>query len=86
MTTPTQLIVETRRPPRQRRALRLLGGRRKVAQADAVSIPYASLPPLPYQEMVELYATSRESRQELATDEPVERARRLLRADRASRS
>ncbi|MDQ0372636.1 hypothetical protein [Cellulomonas humilata] len=86
VTTPQELIVETRRPARQRRTLPLLGGRRKVLQADAVSIPHASLPALPYQEMVELYATNPESRHELATDEPVERARRLLREDRAGRA
>lgn len=86
VTTPKELIVETRRPARRRRTLPLLGGRRKVVQADAVSIPHAFLPPLPYQEMVELYATTPGSRQELATDEPVERARRLLREDRARRA
>ena len=86
VTTPTQLIVETRRPARHRRTLPLLGGHRKVFQADGVSIPHGFLPPLPYQEMVELYATSPESRHELATDEPVERARRLLREDRAGRA
>ena len=83
VTTPRELIVETRHPARRRRTLPLLGGRRAIVQADAISIPHAFLPALPYQEMVELYATSPGSRQELATDEPVERARRLLHEDRA---
>jgi hypothetical protein len=86
VTTPRLLIVETRRPARRRRTLPLLGGRRTILQADAVSIPHSFLPALPYQEMVELYATSPEARRELATDEPVERARRLLRDDRAGRA
>lgn len=79
VTTPKDLIVETRRRVRPRRSLPLLGGRRSVQRDDAVSLPYRFLPPLPYQEMIELYATSPASRGELSTDEPVERARRLLR-------
>ena len=82
VTTRRELIVETRRPARQRRTLPLVGGRRAIVQADAISMPHAFLPPLPYQEMIELYATDPGSRHELATDEPVERARRLLREDR----
>ena len=82
VTTPKDLIVETRRRVRPRRSLPLLGGRRSVQRDDAVSLPYRFLPPLPYQEMIELYATSPASRGELSTDEPVERARRLLRGPR----
>jgi len=86
VTTPKEFIVETRHPVRHRRTLPLLGGRRKIFQADAISLPHAFLPSLPYQEMIELYATIPESRHELATGEPVERARRLLREDRVRRA
>jgi hypothetical protein len=51
-----------------------------------VSLPDRFLPPLPYQEMIERYATSPASRGELSTDEPVERARRLLRNARGLES
>ena len=60
------LIVETRRRVRPRRSLPLLGGRRSVQRDDAVSLPYRFLPPLPYQEMIELYATSPASRDDSA--------------------
>ena len=86
VTTRREFIVETHRPARRRRTLPLLGGRRRIVQADAISMPHTFLPPLPYQEMIELYATVPEARQELTTDEPVERARRLLREDRAGRA
>jgi hypothetical protein len=46
--------------------------------ADAISLPRQNLPPLPYQEIVELYSTSPAAREELATEEPVRRARRML--------
>ena len=83
VTTPKELIVETRRHVRPRRTLPLLGGRRTIEQAEAVSLPYAFLPALPYQEMIELYATSPASRAELGTDEMLERTRRLLTEKRA---
>jgi hypothetical protein len=86
VTTPKVLIVETRRRVQPRRSLPLLGGRRSVQQDHAVSLPYRFLPPLPYQEMIERYATSPASRGELSTDEPVERARRLLRNARGLES
>lgn len=82
VTTPKELIVETRRRVRPRRTLPLLGGRRTVEQDDAVSLPCRFLPPLPYQAMIELYATSPTSRDELGTDKPLDRARRLLREAR----
>jgi hypothetical protein len=76
--TPKELIIETRRRVHPRRTLPLLGGRRTVEQDAAVSMPYGFLPPLPYQEMIERYSTSPTARAELGTDEPVERARRLV--------
>ena len=82
VTTPKDLIIETRRRVHPRRTLPLLGGRRTIEQDAAVSMPYRFLPPLPYQEMIERYSTSQTARAELATDEPVERSRRLLRQAR----
>ena len=82
VTTPKELIIETRRRVQPRRTLPLLGGRRAVEEDAAVSMPHRFLPPLPYQEMIEMYSTSPTAREELATDEPVERARRLLREAR----
>jgi hypothetical protein len=78
VTTPKDLIVETLHRVRPRQTLPLLGGRRAIEQDDAVSLPSWFLPPLPYQEMIELYATSQASRQELVTDEVVKRARPLV--------
>ena len=59
VTTPTDFIVETSHPvvPVQH-MLPLVGGRRGVVTPDAVALPRRGLPPLPFQEMVELYATS----------------------------
>lgn len=80
VTTPTDFIVETTRPVVPIHHMPTLFGRRRVVTADAISLPRQHLPPLPYQEMVELYSTSPAAREELATDEPVRRARGLLSA------
>lgn len=78
VTTRTDFIVETNAPVRQTHHLPPFLSRRKVVTADAVSLPRRSLPPIPFQEMVERYSTSPAARDELGTDESVERARRLL--------
>jgi hypothetical protein len=44
-----------------------------------MALPHRHLPPLPYQQMIELYSTKPAARAELATDEPVERGRQLVR-------
>ena len=79
VTTPTDFIVETSHPvvPVQH-MLPLVGGRRGVVTQDAVALPRRGLPPLPFQEMVELYATSPAARDELGTDEAVQRTRDIL--------
>ena len=53
-------------------------GRRGVVTPEAVALPRRHLPPLPYQEMVELCATSAAARDELGTAEAIERARGML--------
>ena len=78
VTTPTDLIVETTRPAVPVQHMLPLLGRRKVAEDGAVALPHEGLPPLPYQDMVALYSESVVAREELASDEPVERARALL--------
>jgi len=80
VTTPQDFIVETTRPVVPVHHMPTWLGRRNVVTADAISLPRQNLPPLPYQEMVELYSTSPAAREELATDEPVRRARGLLSA------
>jgi hypothetical protein len=79
VTTPTDFIVETSHPvvPVQH-MLPLVGGRRGVVTQDAVALPRRGLPPLPFQEMVELYATSPAARDLLGTDEAVQRTRGML--------
>ena len=77
-TTPTDLIVETTRPVVPVRRTLPINGRRGVVRGDAIGLPWRGLPPLPYQEMIELYSTSPAARDELATDEPVRRARALI--------
>lgn len=78
VTTPRDFIVETTAPPRQIHHLPPFLSRRTVVTADAISLPRRNLPPLPFQEMVELYSTSAAARDELGTDEAVERARSML--------
>jgi len=78
VTTPTDLIVETTRPVVPVRRTLPINGRRGVVLDDAIGLPWRHLPPLPYVEMIELYATSPVARDELATDEPVRRTRELL--------
>lgn len=86
VTTPKDFIVETTHPVQHRRTLPLVGGHRRVRLEDAVSLPHTFLPLLPYQEMVELYATNPESRRELTSDAPVERARQILTEQRRGRA
>jgi hypothetical protein len=80
VTTRTDFIVETTMPivPAQH-MWSFRRRRRSVLTADAISLPRQNLPPLPYQEMVELYSTTPAARDELATEEPVRRARDMLR-------
>jgi len=80
VTTPTDLIVETTRPVVPVHHMLPWLERRSVVTEDAISLPRRNLPPLPYQEMVELYSTSPAARDELATEEPVRRARGMLSA------
>jgi hypothetical protein len=80
VTTPKEFIVETTRPVVPVHHMLPLLGRRKVVTEGAIALPHQGLPPLPYQEMIELYSTSSAARDELATDEPVRRARALLAA------
>ncbi len=75
VTTPTEFIVETRRPVVPVHHMLPLFGRRTVVTEEAIGLPHRHLPLLPYQEMVELYSTSPAARDELATDAPVQRAR-----------
>ena len=79
VTTPTDFIVETSRPvvPTQH-MLPLVGGRRGVVAPEAVALPRRGLPPLPFQAMIELYSTSPAARDELGTEEVVQRARAIL--------
>ena len=53
-------------------------GRRGVVTPEAIALPCRHLPPLPYQEMVELYSTSAAARDELGTAEAIQRARGML--------
>lgn len=80
VTTRTDFIVETTGPVVPVHHMWPFRRRRHVVTADAISLPRQNLPPLPYQEMVELYCTSPAARDELATEEPVRRARGMLRA------
>ena len=80
VTTRTDFIVETTMPVVPVQHMWSFGWRRSVVTADAISLPRQNLPPLPYQEMVELYSTTPAARDELATEEPVRRARGVLRS------
>lgn len=79
VTTPKDFIVQTHHPVvPTRHMLPLVGGRRAIVRDDAIALPRRGLPPLPFQEMIELYATSSAARDELGTDEAIRRARELL--------
>jgi len=79
VTTRTDFIVETTTPVVPVQHMWSFGRRRSVVTADAISLPRQNLPPLPYQAMVELYSTTPAARDELATEEPIRRARGMLR-------
>ena len=78
VTTRTDLIVETTRPVVPVHHMPPFLSRRSIVTEGAVSLPRRNLPPLPFQEMVELYSTSSAARDELGTDETIERARGFL--------
>jgi hypothetical protein len=78
VTTPTDLIVETTEPVVPAHHMPPFLGRRTIVAAGAVSLPTRSLAPLPYPEMIELYSTSEPARDELGTDEVVQRTRAAL--------
>ena len=78
VTTRTDLIVETTRPVVPVHHIPPFLSRRSIVTEGAVSLPRRNLPPLPFQEMIELYSTSSAARDELATDETIERARGIL--------
>ncbi len=78
VTTRTDLIVETTRPVVPVHHMPPFLSRRSIVTAGAVSLPRRNLPPLPFQEMIELYSTSSAARDELGTDETIERARGIL--------
>jgi hypothetical protein len=79
VTTPTDLIVKTGRQvvPVQH-MLPLVGGRRGVVMPDAIALPSRGMPPLPFPEMFPLYSTGPAARDELGTDEAVQRAREIV--------
>ena len=78
VTTRTDFIVETTRPVVPVHHMPPFLSRRSVVTEGAVSLPRRNLPPLPFQEMIELYSTSSAARDELATGEAIERARAIL--------
>ncbi len=78
VTTPTDFIVETTRPVVPVQHTWPIMGRRGVVTPEAIALPRRHLPPLPYQEMVELYSTSAAARDELGTAEAVQRVRGML--------
>jgi hypothetical protein len=78
VTTRTDFIVETTAPVVPIHHMPPFLSRRSVVTEDAVSLPRRTLPPLPFQEMVELYSTSSAARAELGTDEAIQRARGML--------
>ena len=78
VTTRTELIVETTRPVVPVHHMPPLLSRRSIVTEAAVSLPRRNLPPLPFQEMIELYSTSSAARDELGSAEPIQRARGLL--------
>jgi hypothetical protein len=77
VTSPTDFIIETTGPVVPVLHMPRLLGRRRM-WPEAVALPRRNLPPLPFQEMVWLYSTNPAIRDELSTDEPVERARAIL--------
>jgi hypothetical protein len=78
VTTRTDFIVETSAPAVPVHHMPAFLSRRSVVTEDAVSLPRRNLPPLPFQEMVELYSTNPDARAELGTDEAIQRARAML--------
>lgn len=78
VTTRTDFIVETGAPVGPIHHMPPFLSRRSVVTEDAVSLPRRNLPPLPFQEMVELYSRSRAARAELGTDEAIQRTRAML--------
>ena len=78
VTTRTDFIVETAAPVVAVHHMPPFLSRRNVVTEDAVSMPRRNLPPLPFQEMVELYSTTPAARAELGTDEAIKRARARL--------
>jgi len=78
VTTRTDLIVETARPVVPVHHIPPFLSRRSIVTEGAVSLPRRNLPPLPFHEMIERYSTSSAARNELATDETIERARGIL--------
>jgi len=80
VTTRTDFIVETTRPVVPERHMLPLMGRRSVVLPEAIALPRRHLPPLPYQQMVELYSTNPAARDELDSEEVVLRARDIAAA------
>lgn len=78
VTTRTDFIIETARPVVPVHHLPRVLSRRRIVADHAVSLPRRHLPPLPFQEMVELYSSSSTARDELATGAAAERARAIL--------
>jgi len=78
VTTRTDFIVETTRPVVPVHHMPPFLSPRSVVTEGAVSLPRRNLPPLPFQEMIELYSTSPAARGELATGEAIQRTRGLL--------
>ena len=78
VTTRADFIVETTRPVVPVHHMPPILSRRRIVAEDAVSLPRRNLPPLPFQEMIELYSTSYAARDELGTGEATERARGIL--------
>ncbi len=76
VTTPKDFVVETTRPvvPVQH-MLPLVGGRRRSVGDAGVVLPRRNLPPLLYQDMIFLYASTPTARDELGTDEILQRVR-----------
>jgi hypothetical protein len=78
VTARTDLIVETTKPVVPLHHMPPFLSRRSIVTEGAVSLPRRHLPPLPLQEMIELYSTSSTARDELVTGEAIERARAIL--------
>jgi len=78
VTTRTDFVIETTTPVVPVHHMPPFLSRRSVVTDDAVSLPRRNLPPLPLPEMIELYSTRANAREELATGEAIERARATL--------